>query len=88
MAHSLSAKKRIRRTARQTEVNTRRLSAVRSSVRKVEEAIVAGNKAEAEAAFRAAAPAMMRGAQKGVSLRTTTSRKISRLSKKIKGMAA
>ena len=52
MAHSLSAKKRIRRTARQTEVNTRRLSAVRTYTRKVEEAITAGNKAEAEAALQ------------------------------------
>ncbi|MDA1090809.1 MAG: 30S ribosomal protein S20 [Proteobacteria bacterium] len=88
MANSLSAKKRIRRTARQTEVNTRRLSAVRTYVRKVEEAITAGNKADAEAALRAAEPKMVRGAQKSVALRNTMSRKISRLSKKIKGMAA
>ncbi len=86
MAHSLSAKKRIRRTARQTEVNTRRLSAVRTYIRKVEEAILAGNKAEA--ALRAAEPQMVRGAQKGIARRNTTSRKISRLSKRIKGMAA
>lgn len=88
MAHSLSAKKRIRRTQRQTIVNTRRLSTVRTFIRKVEEAIVAGNKAEAEAALRVAEPYMMRGAQKGVILRNTASRKISRLSKQIKGMAA
>jgi len=88
MANSLSAKKRIRRTARQTEVNTRRLSAVRTQIRKVEAAIAAGNKSEAEAAFRAAEPIMMRGAQKRVLLRNTASRKISRLSRQIKGMAA
>lgn len=88
MAHSLSAKKRVRRTARQTGVNIRRLSSVRSYIRKVEEAIAAGNKADAEAALRAAEPFVMRGAQKGVILRNTASRKISRLSKQIKGMAA
>ncbi|NQV84414.1 MAG: 30S ribosomal protein S20 [Rhodospirillales bacterium] len=88
MAHSLSAKKRVRRTLRQTAVNVRRLSAVRTSIRKVELAIVAGNKSEAEAAFRVAQPQMMRGAQKGVLLANTMSRKISRLSKQIKGMAA
>ncbi len=88
MAHSLSAKKRVRRTQRQTIVNTRRLSTVRTFIRKVEEAIAEGNKAEAEAALRAAEPYMMRGAQKGVIRRNTTSRKISRLSKQIKGMAA
>ncbi len=88
MAHSLSAKKRVRRTRRQTAVNVRRLSTVRTFIRKVEEAIAAGKKSEAEAALRAAQPQMMRGAQKGVVPSNTISRKISRLSKQIKGMAA
>ncbi len=88
MANIASAKKRIRRTKRQTEVNSRRLSAVRTQVRKVEAAIAAGNKSEAEAALRTAEPFMMRGAQKGIVRRNTASRKISRLSKQIKGMAA
>ncbi|MBT3305533.1 MAG: 30S ribosomal protein S20 [Alphaproteobacteria bacterium] len=88
MAHSLSAKKRVRRTQRQTAVNVRRLSTVRTSIRKVELAIAAGNKAEAEVALRDAQPEMMRGAQKGVFPGNTMSRKISRLSKQIKGMAA
>ncbi len=88
MAHSLSAKKRIRRTKRQTGVNSRRLGTVRTYIRKVEAAIAAGSKSEAEAALRAAEPIVMRGAQKGVVLRNTMSRKISRLSKQIKGMAA
>ena len=39
MAVSLSAKKRIRQTKRRTEVNIRRLNALRSSIRKVEAAI-------------------------------------------------
>ena len=88
MAHSLSAKKRVRRTGRQTTVNVRRLSTVRTSIRKVEAAIAAGNKPEAEAALQAAQPDMMRGAQKGVVSRNTMSRKISRLSRQIKGMAS
>ena len=88
MAHSLSAKKRVRRTGRQTTVNVRRLSTVRTSIRKVEEAIAAGKKVQAESAFQAAQPDMMSGAQKGVVSRSTMSRKISRLSKQIKGMAS
>ena len=88
MAHSLSAKKRIRRTSRQTVVNIRRLSIVRTSIRKVEEAIAAGEKIQAESAFKVAQPDMMSGAQKGVFSRNTMSRKISRLSKQIKGMAS
>jgi small subunit ribosomal protein S20 len=88
MAHSLSAKKRVRKTRRQTTVNGRRLSTVRTSIRKVEEAIAAGNKPDAAAALKAAQPDMMRGSQKGVVSRNTMSRRISRLSKQIKGMAS
>ncbi len=88
MANHASAKKRIRQTERRTEVNRTRLSALRTSLRKVEEAIDGGDKAGAEAAFREAQPKMMRGAQKGVLKRNTASRKISRLSGRIKGMSA
>ena len=88
MAVSLSAKKRIRQTKRRTEVNIRRLNALRSSVHKVEAAIAAGNQSAAEAALRVAEPQMMRGASKGVVNRNTTSRKVSRLSRQIKRLAA
>ena len=88
MAVSLSAKKRIRQTKRRTEVNIRRLNALRSSIRKVEAAITAGNKSAAEAALRVAEPQMMRGAGKGVVNRNTMSRKLSRLSRQINRLAA
>ena len=88
MAVSLSAKKRIRQTKRRTEVNIRRLNALRSSIRKVEAAITAGNKSAAEAELRVAEPQMMRGAGKGVVNRNTMSRKLSRLSRQIKRLAA
>ena len=88
MAVSLSAKKRIRQTKRRTEVNIRRLNALRSSIRKVEAAITAENKSAAEAALRVAEPQMMRGAGKGVVNRNTMSRKLSRLSRQIKRLAA
>ena len=88
MAVSLSAKKRIRQTKRRTEVNIRRLNALRSSIRKVEAAIAAGNKSAAEAALRVAEPQMMRGAGKSVVNRNTMSRKLSRLSRQIKRLAA
>ena len=88
MAVSLSAKKRIRQTKRRTEVNIRRLNALRSSIRKVEAAIAARNKSAAEAALRVAEPQMMRGAGKGVVNRNTMSRKVSRLSRQIKRLAA
>jgi len=88
MANHASAKKRIRQTKRRTQVNQRRLSTARTYIRKVEAAIQGGNKAEAEAALKAAEPHMVRGAAKGVMQRNTVARKLSRLSKQIKGMAA
>ncbi|MBO6518577.1 MAG: 30S ribosomal protein S20 [Rhodospirillales bacterium] len=88
MANSASAKKRIRQTARQTQVNRTRVSAIRSAVRKVEEAITSGDKAAAQAALQAAQPLLARGAQNNVMSRNTASRKLSRLSHRIKGMAA
>ena len=86
MANHASAKKRIRQTPRRTEVNRNRLSRVRSSIRKVEEAITSGDKEKASAAFREAQPNMMRGARRGMIPRNTVSRKLSRLSARIKAM--
>ena len=88
MAHSLSAKKRVRRTQRQTEVNTRRLSTVRTYIRKVEEAIASGNADAAKEALRNAQPELMRGVTKGVVHKNTASRKISRLAARVKALSA
>ena len=52
MAHSRQAKKRIRQDARRTETNRTRLSRIRTYLRKVEEAIEAGDKTAADAAYR------------------------------------
>ncbi len=86
MANIQSAKKRIRTTARQTAVNRSRLSRIRSFVKKVEEAIGVGDRDAANMALKAAQPELMRGAAKGVMNRNTVSRKISRLSAKIKAL--
>ncbi|MHC8507938.1 MAG: 30S ribosomal protein S20 [Rhodospirillales bacterium] len=83
MANHRQAKKRIRQTARRSDVNTRRRSRMRSFVRKVEEAIASGDKKAAETALRAAQPEMMRSAQAGLLHKSTVSRKLSRLSARI-----
>lgn len=88
MANCASAKKRIRQTARRTQINRSRLSAIRSAVRKVEEAIASGDKANAQSALQVAQPLMQRGAQKLILTSNGTSRKLSRLSHRIKGMTA
>jgi small subunit ribosomal protein S20 len=88
MANTKSAKKAARQAVRRTEVNKARRSRMRTAVRKVEEAIAAGNQPEAALLLRAAEPEMMRAAQKGVIEKNTASRKVSRLVRQIKTMAA
>ncbi len=88
MAHHSSAKKRIRQTARRTQVNRARVSRIRTFVRKVEEAIASGNKEQATAAFREAQPELMRGAGKGVLHANMVAQRLSRLSRRIKAMNA
>ncbi|MBD3661199.1 MAG: 30S ribosomal protein S20 [Arenibacter algicola] len=88
MANHKSAKKRIRQTARRTDVNGARRSRIRTHIKKVEAAITAGDKAAAQDALKAAQPEMMRGAQKGVFHKNTMSRKLSRLSSAIKQIGA
>ncbi len=87
MAHHKSALKRIRQTARRTEVNRVRRSRIRTFIKGVEVAIEAGDKTAATAAFKVAEPEIMRGVTKGVMKKTTASRKVSRLSKSVKAMA-
>jgi len=86
MAHHKSAKKRIRQTERRTEVNRARVSRIRTYVKKVELAIASGNSDAALAAFKAAEPELMQGAQAGVLHKNTASRKVSRLSARVKDM--
>ncbi|MTJ82522.1 MAG: 30S ribosomal protein S20 [Telmatospirillum sp.] len=86
MAHHSSAKKRIRQTERRTEVNRARISRIRTFVKKVETLIASGDKAQAAEALRVAEPELMRGAQSGVLHHNTASRKVSRLSARIKAL--
>ncbi len=88
MANTSSAKKAARQTLRRTEVNRTRVSRMRSYVTKVEDAIAAGDKAAAAAALKAAQPILMRTAKVGVVHKNTVSRKISRLSARIKALKA
>jgi small subunit ribosomal protein S20 len=88
MAHHPSAKKRIRQTVKRTAANRARRSRIRTFLKKVEVAIATGNKETATAAFRAAQPELMRGANKRILHRNMVSRKLSRLAARIKVMPA
>ena len=86
MANTKSAKKAVRQTSRRTTANKTRRSRMRSSLRKVEEAIASGNKEAARAALKEAEPIIVRTAQKGMLHRKTASRKVSRLAKRVGAM--
>ena len=87
MANTASARKRIRQTAKRTLRNTARKSRMRTFVKKVELACASGDKDAAAAALRAAQPEMQRAAGKGVIHKNTVSRKLSRLSARVKSLA-
>jgi small subunit ribosomal protein S20 len=88
MANTKSAKKADRRAKRRTLINKMRKTRMRTTLRKVEEALAAGNAAEAALAMQSAEPVLMRAAQKGVIHKNTASRKISRLAKRVRALAA
>lgn len=88
MANTTSAKKAARKIERRTEVNRSRRSRVRTFVRKVEEALASGDAQVAAEALKAAEPELMRAAQKGVLDKNTASRKVSRLTARLKKLSA
>ena len=83
MANTTSARKATRVIGRRTDINIARRSRMRTSVRKVEEAIASGDKAAAAAALKTAEPEIMRAAQKGVVHRNAANRKVSRLAHRV-----
>src|SRR5262249_47608810 len=88
MANTKSAKKAARKIARRTIVNQSRRSRMRNYVRKVEEAIAAGDRNPARAVMKEAEPQIMRAAQKGVLHKNSASRKVSRLVARIAKLGA
>jgi small subunit ribosomal protein S20 len=86
MANSPQAKKRARQNEARFQINKARRSRIRTFLRRVEEAIASGDKEAATAALRAAQPELMRGVTKGVFHKNTASRKMSRLSARVKSL--
>ncbi|MGB0810310.1 MAG: 30S ribosomal protein S20 [Candidatus Puniceispirillaceae bacterium] len=88
MANHKSAKKRIRRNAKRAEINKSRISRIRTFLKRVEAAIASGDKDTAQSALKDAQPELMRGVSKGVLHKNTASRKMSRLSSRVKAVGA
>ena len=86
MAHHISAQKRIRQTERRTLVNRSRISRIRTFIKRVEKAIESGDRNAAQQALREAQPEIMRGVSKGVLKLGTASRRVSRLSARVKAL--
>jgi small subunit ribosomal protein S20 len=87
MANTTSAKKATRKIARRTIINKSRRTAMRSSVRSVEEAIKSGDRDAALKAMARAEPELMRAAQCQIIHKNNASRKISRLGRQIAKLA-
>lgn len=88
MANTVSAKKAVRKIERKTAVNRDRRSKMRSYIRRVEEAIESGDHKAAEAALKDAQPLIVRAANAGIVHKNAASRKVSRLSRRVKALEA
>ncbi len=88
MANTASAKKANRKIEARTAVNKSRRSRMRTFVRKVEEAITAGDHKIAIEALKAAEPEIVRAAQKGIVHANVAARKVSRLNSRVKALQA
>ena len=86
MANHASSKKRIRRNERRAIINGDRRNRIRTFIKKVEAAIGQGDSKSAEESLRQAQPELQRGVAKGVFHKKTASRKLSRLSARIKAL--
>ncbi|WP_112320792.1 30S ribosomal protein S20 [Oceanibium sediminis] len=88
MANSPGSKKRVRQAVRRTEINKSRRTRMRTFIRRVEEAITSGDADNAREALKTAQPEIMRSVTKGILHKNTASRKISRLSARVKALSA
>ena len=87
MANIKSAKKRILVNETKAARNKAIRSKVRTMIKKVDAAVAAQDKEAAKAALLAATSELDKAASKGVYHKNTASRKISRLSKAVNGIA-
>ncbi len=87
MANIQSARKRARQNPKRRAHNMALRSRMRTHVKKVLKAIAAGNKAEAEAGYKAAVPEIDKAANKGLIKPNKAARHKSRLNARIREMS-
>lgn len=86
MANHISAKKRSVRNAKRGATNKAKNTRLKGYIKKIDQAIAAGDKKEAEAAFKKAQPLIQKSVSKGLMHKNTAARKMSRLSARVKAL--
>jgi len=88
VAHSLSAKKRVRQNVRRKTLNRARRSQVKTQVKHLETILDEGNVATAEAQFRSVVKKLDQAGTTSTMHKKTAARKKSRLAKKLNALKA
>jgi small subunit ribosomal protein S20 len=88
MANIKSAKKRIRVIEKKTLMNRMVKSALKTTIKKFEAAVLNGNSEEAKVTYVAAVKALDMAASKGVIHKNNASRKKSRLASRLNALSA
>ena len=87
MASHKNAEKCIRQTTKRTLINRRRISRVRTSIKKFEALDASATPETLTAAFHKAESEMARAVNKGLVHRNTLARKVSRMAKRMKALS-
>ncbi|MGE0479014.1 MAG: 30S ribosomal protein S20 [Phycisphaerae bacterium] len=88
MAHSISAKKRIRQNAKRAAMNRARHSRLRSQLRKTRDALTTGNAGDAEKAFKEVVQLLDRESNRGLIHPNAAARRKSRLARRLNAVKA
>ncbi len=88
MAHSLSAKKRVRQTAKRRQINRSRKSQVKGQIKRYEAALASGDLQAASEQYRLIAKKLDKVASTSTMHKRTAARKKSRLAKKLNALKA
>ncbi len=88
MAHSLSAKKRVRQNSKHKTINRARKSRVKTQIKHFEETLSSGDAEAAGEQFKLAAKKLDKAAATSTMHKKTVARKKSRLAKKLNTLKA
>jgi small subunit ribosomal protein S20 len=88
VAHSLSAKKRVRQNTKRRAINRARRSQMKTQVKHLETALTGGDVEKAGVEFQATVKKLDKMASKGILHKKTAARKKSRLAKQLNALKA